>query len=173
MNLWFHWWSALVFGSGLCAVSLICRLLPLLTFAIISAFITLKLSFMPSNLPSWLLKLTFYSSTQNSTFSVQNSTKSTHIIPILQQLHWLPVVSCIQFKSYIYKPLHGLSPTSRAALIKQNSFNHTLTIMFIGPWKRKKWFYLKPWVLYRTISCLNESSAPSPAADRGSMKPPR
>ncbi len=35
-----------------------------------------------------------------------------HITPVLQQLHWLPVQSCIDFKTLIldYKAVHGLAP---------------------------------------------------------------
>ncbi|KAK3088718.1 hypothetical protein FSP39_022962 [Pinctada imbricata] len=45
--------------------------------------------------------------------------KQEHISPVLQELHWLPVVYRIEFKVlvYVYKALHGLSPSYLTELV--------------------------------------------------------
>ena len=44
-----------------------------------------------------------------ATLLVNRSRKHDHIMPILKQLHWLPMYSCIKYK--IFKALHGLAPS--------------------------------------------------------------
>ncbi|KAK3109110.1 hypothetical protein FSP39_023289 [Pinctada imbricata] len=45
--------------------------------------------------------------------------KQEHISPVLQELHWLPVVYRIEFKElvYVYKALHGLAPSYLTELV--------------------------------------------------------
>ena len=57
---------------------------------------------------------------QNTAARLINGAKNDHIMPILEELHWLPIRYRIQYKILllVYKCLHGLAPQYLTELIK-------------------------------------------------------
>ena len=65
---------------------------------------------------------------QNAAAHIITRTPSAeHITPALQQLHWLPIKSCIDFKILLlnFKILHNLAPSYLAELIHIHTPSHT------------------------------------------------
>ena len=92
---------------------------------LIHAFITSRLDFCNSLLAG-LPQNTLHrlQSVQNAAARLLTGTKiSSHISPILHNLHWLPIHSRIQYKIILltFKALHGLSPTYIQNLIRPRS----------------------------------------------------
>ena len=63
---------------------------------------------------------------------VFNLPKFSHVTPLFQDLHWLPVVACIKFKTMVlaYKAVDGTGPAFLQALVKSHTparFVHSTT----------------------------------------------
>jgi len=68
-----------------------------------------------------------------------------HISPVLQELHWLPVRRCVDFKlaTLTFKSLHGcassyLSDTSKSALEASRPLRSSGAITYVIPWSRAR-----------------------------------
>lgn len=112
----------------------IARIRPSLSFydseTVIHAFITSRLDYCNSLLCGLPAKAIHrLQMVQNSAARVlTNNKKSSHITPILHQLHWLPVANRIKFKVLIlvYKTCHGLAPRYLAELLQTYAPPRTL-----------------------------------------------
>ena len=97
---------------------------------LVHAFISCKLDHCNSllyNLPKYAVKKLHY--VQNAaTRLITFSSKFNHIIPILKDLHWLPINECIKFKILIltFKALDDLSPSYIQELISLHRPSRTL-----------------------------------------------
>ena len=91
------------------------------TERLIHAFITSRLDYCNSmyiHLPDYLINRLQH--IQNSAARLVTRTrKHEHITPVLQKLHWLPVIHRIDFKVLMltYKCLHGQAPTYLSDLL--------------------------------------------------------
>lgn len=77
-------------------------------------------------LPANSLKILQY--VQSSARVLTHTSSRTHITTVLQQLHWLPVKSRIDFKTLIltYKAVHGSAPDYICDLISTSSSSRNL-----------------------------------------------
>ena len=84
------------------------------TSKVVHAFVTTKLDYcnhLYFGLPKY--QVNKMQRVQNTAVQlVTRSSKYNHITPLLQQLHWLPVLYCVVFKILllVYKARHGLCP---------------------------------------------------------------
>ena len=84
------------------------------TSKVVHAFVTTKLDYcnhLYFGLPKY--QVNKMQRVQNTVAQLDTrSSKYDHITPLLQQLHWLPVLYCVVFKilRLVYKACHGLCP---------------------------------------------------------------
>ena len=100
------------------------------TSKVVHAFVTTKLEYcnhLYFGLPKY--QVNKMQRVQNTVVQlVTRSSKYNHITPLLQQLHWLPVLYCVVFKILllVYKARHGLCPGYVSELLQERKSSPAL-----------------------------------------------
>ena len=145
------------------------------TKSLVHAFITSRLDYCNGllyGIPNYLIDR--LQRIQNAAARLITGTpRSSHITPVLRELHWLPVPQRIRFKLALltFKAINGLSPTYLSELLTEYSPSRTLRsasnhLLVVPPYKLKRYggrafFQVAPTIWnslpddMRNMTCLN------------------